>query len=449
MAVCTRVGWPTSSRASWRARALMTVASIPMLSAVARSIPREAPFSPRKMLPPPTTMAIWTLRASTASATSSARRLTTTASMPEPMEESANASPDSLSSTLPQRLSATTATLLLADLDPGEPGHLGIGPEARQQRPDRDLGVADEALLDEAVLLEEAADPALDDLGDGRFGLALVTGQVLEHGLLGLDHVGRDLVAADPAGGGRGDVEGDVVPDLDGLGVGGVDAGQLDQHADHAPLLLDVLVALDEAAAHLEAGDPAEGDVLAEAAGHALDEVVDGLGRVAGVGPGGDVLALLGHLLGQGGHGRLEAVALGHEVGLAGQLDHGPDVALDEHVDGALGGGPAGPLAGGGEALLPQPGLGLLHVALGLLEGLLAVHHPGPGDLPERGNVLGGDVRHGGFLRALSGAGFVGAGGGGGGLGRFGGGHGAGVGRGGQRRLAGGGLGGGGLGGGV
>ena len=53
------------------------------------------------MLPPPTTMAICTLRASLASATSSANRLTTTASMPEPMEESANASPESLSSTLP------------------------------------------------------------------------------------------------------------------------------------------------------------------------------------------------------------------------------------------------------------------------------------------------------------------------------------------------------------
>src|SRR2546421_8087104 len=200
MAVCTRVGWPMSSRASCRASALMTVASMPMLSAVGRSIPRDAPLRPRKMLPPPTTMAICTLRASEASATSSASRLTTTASIPEPTEESANASPDSLSSTLPQRLSGTAATLLLADLDAGEAGHLGVGPEARQERPDRDLGVADEALLDEAVLLEEAADPALDDLRDGLLGLALVAGQVLEDGLLGLEHVGRDVGAGHPAG---------------------------------------------------------------------------------------------------------------------------------------------------------------------------------------------------------------------------------------------------------
>src|SRR5205807_5691216 len=181
------------------------VASIPMLSAVARSIPREAPFRPRKMLPPPTTMAICTLRASTASATSSARRFTTTASMPEPMEESANASPESLSSTLPQRLSGI-GPLLLADLDPDEPGDLGLGAEPRQQRPDGDLGIPYVALLEEAVLLVEPADAALDDLGDGLFRLALVTGQVLQHGPLGLDHLGWNVVAAHPPGGGRGDV---------------------------------------------------------------------------------------------------------------------------------------------------------------------------------------------------------------------------------------------------
>src|SRR5581483_1812069 len=403
MAVCTRVGWPTSSRASWRARALMTVASIPMLSAVARSIPREAPFSPRKMLPPPTTMAIWTLRASTASATSSASRLTTTASMPEPMEESANASPESFSSTLPHRLSATAASLLFADFEPHEPADLRLRAQPRQERSDDDLRVAHEALLDEDVVLVEAADPALDDLRDGLFGLALVAGQVLEDGPLLFDHVGRDVLPVDPPGGGGGDVEGDVVADLDRLGVGRVDAGQLDEDADRAPLVLDVLVGVDEPAAHLEPGDPAEADVLAQRAGHALDEVLHRGGRVAGVGLGGDVLALFRHLAGQGGHRRLEPVALGHEVGLAGQFDHGADVAVDGDVDRALRGGPAGPLAGGGQALLPQPRLGLLDVALRLLEGALAVHHPGAGDLPERGDVLGGDVRHGGNSLVLSG----------------------------------------------
>src|SRR5437588_3188045 len=396
MAVWTRVGWPTSSRASCKARALITVASIPILSAVARSIPREAPFSPRKMLPPPTTMAICTLRASTASATSSARRFTTTASMPEPMEESANASPESFSSTRPHRLSATAA-LLLADFDPHEAGDLRLGPEPRQQRPDGDLRVAHEALLDEDVVLVEPADAALDDLRDGLLRLALVAGEGLEDGPLRLDHVGGDLVAGHPPGGGRGDVEGDVVPDLHRLRVGRVDAGDLHEDADRAPVVLEVLVALDQAAADLEAGDPAEADVLAQRARQALDVLVDGLGRVAGERLAGDVLTLLGRLAGEGGDRALEAVALGHEVGLAGQFGERADAAVDEHVDRSLLGGPAGPLASGGQTLLPEPGLGLVEVALRLLQGAFAVHHAGAGQLPAPGDVLRRDVRHGGF----------------------------------------------------
>src|SRR5438067_1258921 len=296
MAVCTRVGWPTSSSASCSARALMTVASIPMLSAVARSIPREAPFRPRKMFPPPTTMAICTLRASTASATSSARRLTTTASIPEPMEESANASPESFSRTLPHRLSATTVSLLFADFDPREAGDLRPGAEAGQQRPDGDLRVPHEPLLEEHVVLVEPADAALDDLRDRLLRLALVAGQVLEHGPFGLDHVGRDVLPVHPPGRGRGDVQGDVVPDFHRLRVGRVDAADLHEHADRAAIVLEVFVALDEAVAHLEADNPAEADVLAERAGQALDEVLHRLGRVAGVRLPGDVLTLLGDL---------------------------------------------------------------------------------------------------------------------------------------------------------
>ena len=40
----------------------MTVASIPMWSAVARSMPADSPVAPRQMLPPPTTTAISTPR---------------------------------------------------------------------------------------------------------------------------------------------------------------------------------------------------------------------------------------------------------------------------------------------------------------------------------------------------------------------------------------------------
>ena len=54
----TRVKTPARSRASCRARALITVASMPMWSAETRSIPWALSDTPRKMLPPPTTAAI-------------------------------------------------------------------------------------------------------------------------------------------------------------------------------------------------------------------------------------------------------------------------------------------------------------------------------------------------------------------------------------------------------
>ena len=46
------------------------------------------------------------------------------------------------------------------------------------------------------------------------------------------------------------------------------------------------------------------------------------------------------------------------------------------------------------DALLTQPVLGALHVAFALLERLLAIHHPGAGDLAERRDVLGGYLSH-------------------------------------------------------
>ena len=60
----------------------MTVASIPMVSAWARSIPAPAPAIPRQMLPPPTTMASSVPRSRRTSDTSPAMRATTSPSMP-------------------------------------------------------------------------------------------------------------------------------------------------------------------------------------------------------------------------------------------------------------------------------------------------------------------------------------------------------------------------------
>jgi len=49
-------------------------------------MPLVAPVSPRKMLPPPTTIAISTPRSARAFVTSSAIRWTTAASIPNPMD---------------------------------------------------------------------------------------------------------------------------------------------------------------------------------------------------------------------------------------------------------------------------------------------------------------------------------------------------------------------------
>src|SRR5215218_1681519 len=163
----TRVGSPMCSRASWRARPLITVANMPMVSAWARSMPAPAPAMPRQMLPPPTTMAISVPRSRRTSATSEAIRATVGPSIPKPVAGSANASPDSFSTT---RLQLPRMPGLPADHDLGEAGDLRIA----EKLGDAELVVLDGVLLQQDRLLEEPLEPALDDLGEGGLGLALV-----------------------------------------------------------------------------------------------------------------------------------------------------------------------------------------------------------------------------------------------------------------------------------
>ena len=59
------------------------------------------------------------------------------------------------------------------------------------------LAVLHRGLLEQHDVLEEAVDAALDDLGQRRLGLALLAGGRLGDPALGLDGVGRDLVAGD------------------------------------------------------------------------------------------------------------------------------------------------------------------------------------------------------------------------------------------------------------
>src|SRR5487761_1364162 len=83
----------------------------------------------------------------------------------------------------------------LADLEPGEAtdGH-AVALENLGHDP---LRLLHERLLGEHDVLEEGANPALDDLGDRLLGLALLAGDLLRDPALPLGHVGRHLVAGD------------------------------------------------------------------------------------------------------------------------------------------------------------------------------------------------------------------------------------------------------------
>ena len=155
-------------------------------------------------------------------------------------------------------------------------------------------------------------------------------------------------------------------------------------------------------ASHEAAGELREAvqdDLLAQVGVGLVDVRLDGL---AGLDLGGEQRLDVG----RGGRWRraaamrvgdgLELLALGDEVGLALQLDQdtGGVVVRDEGDDGAVLGGAALAL---GDALLAldAQGLdGLVDVALGLVQRLLAVHHAGAGELTELLDVGGGVVRH-------------------------------------------------------
>src|SRR4030095_10132161 len=80
----------------------------------------------------------------------------------------------------------------------------------------------------------------------------------------------------------------------------------------------------------------------------------------------------------------------GDEVGLAVELEQRrAGVAHD-----AVRGGAAGPLADVLRALDAQELDGLVEVAVGLVERLLAVHHAGTGQIAELLHVRGGVVSH-------------------------------------------------------
>src|SRR3954447_21263790 len=362
-------------------------------------MPLVAPDMPRQMLPPPTTTAISTLSSTRASATSSAIRCTSAASMPKFVVVSANASPDSLRMTRRYSLSAISRlrarscrrTLVLAHLHAGEPRELGVAAEPLDQFADADLGVLHRRLLEQYGVLVEGVEPALHGTLELGLGNALVAALLLDDGLLAREHIGRDLVARQGRGRREGDVQGDLVRDVARLLARRVDAGDLDQHRDGAAFVLVVPVGVEEAVG-LEAHDTPEHDVLAQLPGQLRERFAPGGAaererRDVAVAVGRDQLRELGEHRG-------EVAALGDEVGVAVELDDRADVPVDHHVDRAFGGLAVTELARLGEPLGAEEVEGALGVARGLLERGLAVHHPCARRLAERSDVLGRVLSH-------------------------------------------------------
>src|SRR5260370_19322509 len=179
-------------------------------------------------------------------------------------------------------LGGRTRGLFGADVDPNEPADGCIFAEVADQLADGGLRVTDEGLLEEDRVLVEAVQPTLDDLRERLLGLPLVAGELLEHGPLLLEDVGRDIVPRDVLRRRRRDVQRDVVRNLLGARVGGVDAAELDEYTDGPALVLDVLVPVDDPVRGLDARDATDLDVLAQVGAELLYRVTD---RPALVGP--------------------------------------------------------------------------------------------------------------------------------------------------------------------
>ena len=80
-----------------------------------------------------------------------------------------------------------------------------------------------------------------------------------------------------------------------------------------------------------------------------------------------------------------ELIGAADKIGFAIHLHHDPHLAPGMNIgtDLPLGGGPAGPFLGRGQAFFAQVLHGFVHIPLGLLQGLLAIHDPGLGFIPQ------------------------------------------------------------------
>ena len=180
-------------------------------------------------------------------------------------------------------------------------------------------------------------------LGSAASGLPSLRAMRLDRGALGGDLGLRHLVPAEVARPGEGDVDGDVVGQL----LGRRRATRHD-HGVHAATGLQMEVGVDGPSASASKRTTSPTEMFSLQRGLQSVDLVRARSATAS-----SPLAATrcGQLVGQID----EVGGLGHEVGLAAQLDDGGASPSSRHGHGALGGLAIRALGRAGQALLPQP----------------------------------------------------------------------------------------------
>ena len=140
---------------------------------------------------------------------------------------------------------------------------------------------------------------------------------------------------------------------------------------------------------------PSQVHVFANGGDHVVDLLLDRTAFPIGIGLQGPQIAAA--FQGQGGDlgdERLKVAVAGHEVRFRVDLHDGAPVIGCRHCDQSFGGHPPGLFRRRREALLAQPIDGRFQVPAGLLQGLLAVHHAGPGLLAKFLHEARRDLSH-------------------------------------------------------
>ena len=249
---------------------------------------------------------------------------------------------------------------------------------------------ADELLLQQAGLLVEGSHLTGGNLLLDGSGLVSHLGVVVHQSHLNLElmvNVGlRHLGLVPVLGVHSGNLHSDVLADLGHIDV--AFHSQVHQNAVGA-----ACVNVGNGGVLGETGEAADLHVLADGHDLLLHDLGDGqvsAGVLAGLQSlhvGG---VLLGHDLSQLLDQIHKGIGLGGKVGLGVDLDDNTAAVNHGSVGNALGGHTVGLLGSLCQALLTQPVHGLVHIAVGGLESLLAVHHADVGHFTELLNILSG-----------------------------------------------------------